>query len=78
MTKVIRASVLMFLLTCTAQAGIMQNDAPAPPPPQPASRVQEPTNSSQETSANGIMQNDAPGGLTQIALELLAILPSLL
>lgn len=58
----------------------MQNEAPAPPPPppsQPANFVQELTDTSQETSANGYMQNGAPGGLTQIALEMLAVMPSL-
>jgi hypothetical protein len=56
----------------------MQNEAPAPPPPsQPASTVQEPTDTSQETSADGIVQNDAPSALTQIALEVLAVMPSL-
>ena len=58
----------------------MQNGSPepAPPPPsQPASAVQEPTDTSQETSADGIVQNDAPSALTQIALEVLAVMPSL-
>ena len=78
MGKTIRASALVLLLACSAQAGIMQNDAPAPPPPsQPANSVQELSDTSQETSANGIMQNDAPSALTQIALEVLAVLPSL-
>ena len=78
MVKAIRTSALLLLLACSAQAGIMQNDAPAPPPPsQPASAVQGPTDTSQETSANGTMQNDEPSGLTQVALEVLAVLPSL-
>jgi len=55
----------------------MQNETPAAPPPsQPASAVQEPTDTSQETNASGVMQNDAPS-LTQIAWEVLAVLPSL-
>lgn len=78
MVKVIRASALVLLLACSAQAGYMQNDAPAPPPPAPpVSARQEPTNSPQEMSANGYMQNGAPSGVTQIALEVLAVLPSL-
>ena len=78
MVKAIRTSALLLLLACSAQAGIMQNDAPKPPPPpQPTSAVQEPTDTSQEPTANGYMQNDAPSGLTQIALEMLAVLPSL-
>jgi hypothetical protein len=47
----------------------MGNESPAPPP-QPASAMQEPT-------TNGIMQNDIANSLTQIALDLLAVLPSL-
>lgn len=78
MLKTIRVSALILLLACSAQAGIIQNEAPAPPPPsQPANFVQEPTDPSQETSANGDMQNDAPSALTQIALEMLAVMPSL-
>ena len=79
MGKAIRASALILLLACSAQAGIIQNEAPAPPPPpsQPASAVQEPADTSQEPTANGYMQNDAPSSLTQIALDVLAALPVL-
>ena len=78
MVKAIRTSALILLLTCSTQAGIMQNEAPAPPPqPQPASAVQETTDTSQETSADGYIQNDAPSDLTQVVLEVLAVLPSL-
>jgi hypothetical protein len=47
----------------------MGNGSPEPPPPAPA--VQEPT-------TGGEMQNDAADSLTQIALDILAVLPSLL
>jgi hypothetical protein len=78
MLKAARISALVLLLTCSVQAGIMQNEAPAPPPPsQPANSIQEPTDTPQETSANGYMQNDEPSALTQIALEVLAVMPSL-
>ncbi len=83
MLKPIRVSALILLLACSAQAGYMQTGSPQPPPPsQPANSVQEPIGTSQETSANGYMQNgymqnDASSGLTQIALEMLAVLPSL-
>jgi len=78
MVKAIRASALVLLLACSAQAGIIQNEAPALPPPlQSASATLAPTDTSQETSANGYMQNEAPSALTQIALEMLAVLPSL-
>lgn len=74
MGKTIRASVLVLLLACSAQAGWIQNGSPAPPPP-PTNAVQEPTD---EATTDGDIQNDAPGGLAQIALDLLAVLPSLL
>jgi len=44
--------------------------SPAPPPSQAANAVQEPT--------GGEMPNPAPDSLTQTALELLAVLSSLL
>lgn len=47
----------------------MPNDTPAPPPP---------TSAAEEPTANGWMGNDAAAGLTQIGLDLLAALPSLL
>jgi hypothetical protein len=79
MGKSIRASALVLLLACSAQAGIIQNETPAPPPPsQPASTVNEPTDATVvEPTADGIVQNDAQSSLTQIALEMLAVLPSL-
>ena len=79
MIKVIRTSALMLLLACSTQAGIMQNDAPAPPPPsQSVTAAQESAVTTVvEPTANGYMQNEAPSALTQIALEMLAVLPSL-
>jgi hypothetical protein len=59
----------------------MQNDVPAPPPPPPPSQsvstTQELTDVTDEPTANGYMQNDSLSGLTQIALEMLAVMPSL-
>jgi hypothetical protein len=69
MGKAIRASVLVLLLTCSVRAGWIQNGSPTPPP-QPANAVQEPT-------ADGWIQNETADSLTQIALDLLAVLPSL-
>ena len=78
MLKAIRVSTLILLLTCSAQAGYMQTGSPEPPPPsQPASSAQEPTDATDEPTANGYMQNGAPSGLMQIALDMLAALPSL-
>jgi hypothetical protein len=70
MRKILGVCLLVLLLTGSTSAGIMPNDTPAPPT-QPASAVQDPT-------ANGVMGNDAPDSLTQTALDLLALLPSLL
>lgn len=80
MLKTIRVSALILLLACSAQAGYMQNGSPEPPPPpsQPANSVQELSEVPDEPTVNGYMQNEAPSGLTQIALEMLAVLPSLL
>jgi hypothetical protein len=79
MLKAIRVSTLILLLACSAQAGYMQTGSPQPPPPsQPASTVNEPTDATVvEPTADGIVQNDAQSSLTQIALEMLAVLPSL-
>ena len=73
MGKAIRASALILLLACSAQAGWMGNDSPAPPAPPPQS-----TSAPEEPTANGWMGNGAAAGLTQIGLDLLAVLPSLL
>jgi hypothetical protein len=69
MGKAFRASLLVLLLACSAHAGYMPNGSPAPPP-QPTSAAQEPT--------GGDIQNGAVDSLAQIALDLLAVLPSLL
>jgi hypothetical protein len=84
MGKSIRASLLILLLACSAQAGYMPNDIPAPPPSQPSIAEpgimpnDSPTGTVDEPAADGIMGNDAAAGLTQAAWELLAVLPSLL
>jgi hypothetical protein len=69
MRKTISVAALLLALVCSAHAGEMQNESPAPPP--------QPTNAVQETT-DGEMPNDAAGSLMQIALDLLAVLPSLL
>lgn len=60
MGKAIRASVLVLLLTCSAQAGWIHNPVAGPQPPEPARVEQEP-------AANGEIQN----GLTETVLSLL-------
>jgi hypothetical protein len=71
MGKAIRASALILLLTCSAQAGYIPNETPVPPPSQPTVAAQEPT-------TDGYIPNDAADSLTQFALDLLAVLPALL
>jgi hypothetical protein len=73
MRKTLGVSLLVLLLTGSANAGIMPNDASTPPPPpsQPATADPEPTDAEQA----GEMPSDV---LTQTALDLLALLPSLL
>ncbi|HEX7315240.1 MAG TPA: hypothetical protein VF297_15035 [Pyrinomonadaceae bacterium] len=84
MSKAIRTSALMLLLACSAQAGIMGNESPVPPPSQPSVAEpgiipnESPTSAVDEPAANGWMGNEAAAGLTEAALELLAVLPSLL
>ena len=77
MGKAIRVSVLILLLACSAQAGYIPNDTPAPPPPPQTNIMQEPTDTDQEPTG-GVTPNDVADSLTQTALELLALLPSLL
>jgi hypothetical protein len=68
MGKAICASVLVLLMACTARADWMQNGSPAPPP----------ANAVQEQTTDGDISTTSANGLTQIALDLLALLPSLL
>ena len=70
MRKTLGVSLLVLLLTVPASAGLMPNESPAPPPPQPANAVQEPT-------TDGDITTMSADSLTQLALDLLAALPSL-
>lgn len=83
MRKTLGVCLLTLLLTCSASAGIMQNGSPAPPPPPPpASAVQDTTDGATlngEMGTPGVIST--PGAsdiLTRAALDLLALLPSLL
>jgi hypothetical protein len=81
MRKTLGICLLVLLLTGSAVAGEIQNESPAPPPSQPATAVQEPTGGEMQTgqpTLNGEMPNLAPDSLTQTALDLLAVLSSLL
>ena len=77
MVKAAPTFALILLLACSAQAGIIQNDRPAPLSSQPVNTPQKPTDATVQPTANDYMQNDATSDLTQVALELLAVLPSL-
>ena len=68
MRKTLTTAALLLAFCCPAFAGEMLT----PPAPQPPSvTAQEPTGGEMQ---NGIIQNEAPDSLTQIALNLLAIL----
>lgn len=68
MRKTVSIAALLLALTCSTYAGEMGNDSHTPPP---APIAQEPT-------TDGIMPDGATDSLTQIALDLLAALSSLL
>lgn len=79
MRKTLIAAALLLAFSCPALAGEMGTPgSPTPPPPPPATAVQEPTNADQEPILDSIMPNDVADSLTQTALDLLALLPSLL
>ena len=68
MRKTISVAALLLALTCPAYAGEMQNDKPQ------AATVQEPTTEGDIHTTEGEIQNDATASLTQIALDMLAVL----
>jgi hypothetical protein len=74
MRKTLGVFLLVLLLTGTANAGLIPNEIPAPPP-QPAT-VQEPTNTVQDSTTSDVA--GATDSMTQTALDLLALLSSLL
>lgn len=74
MRKTLGVCLLVLLLSGSTIAGEMPNWSPAPPPPAPA--VQEPTD--EATTDGEIQTTGVSNSLTQAALDLLALLPSLL
>ncbi|HEX8286014.1 MAG TPA: hypothetical protein VF588_21830 [Pyrinomonadaceae bacterium] len=68
MFKIIRACLLVLLLSCAAQAGEIQNGAPQPPPtPPPSEIVQEEAEATEESDqSNGLVDT-----LTEAALSVL-------
>ncbi len=81
MCKAIRASLLILLLACSAQAGLMPNGSPEPAS-QPASAPEEGYTASESfapsQSAAAYEGTNEAASLTLVALELFAVLPSLL
>jgi hypothetical protein len=69
MRKTILTAALMLAFCCPALAGEIATPG-TPAPPTHASVTQEPT-------TDGVMSTTSSGDLTQIALDLLAALPSL-
>ncbi len=70
MRKALSVTALILALTCSVYAGDMPNGTPQPPPPAPSSITQEPT--------GGEITTGVPSTLTQVTLDLLATLSSLL
>lgn len=87
MRKTLMTAVLVLVLSCPAFAGIMHTPGAPTQQPTPSSVVQEPT---EDATLNGIMHNPGEiptpgemhtgmsGSLAQVALDLLAVLPSIL
>lgn len=70
MRKTISVAALLLALTCSAYAGEIQNDSPKPS----SNAAQEPT----DENANGDIQNGMTDAVIQTAIDLFAVLPSLL
>jgi hypothetical protein len=70
MRKTLTTAALLLALSCTALGGEIQIPPIAPPDSPQANTPQEPT-------TNGWIQSESADSLTQIALDLLAALPSL-
>jgi hypothetical protein len=68
MRKTISVAALLLALTCPTYAGEIPNFSPAPP---------QISNTAQAPTTDGEMQNDSADRLTEVALDLLAVLPSL-
>ena len=75
MRQTLTTAALLLALSSPAFAGEVH--IPPAPQPTPASAVQEPTDGGQEPTA-GEIPNGATDILTETALDLLALLPSLL
>jgi hypothetical protein len=76
MGKAIRASALVLLLACSAQAGWTHSGVAEPPPPPPAEQEQTTSNDVADETG-GETQDGAAEALTQTVLDLLADLLAL-
>ena len=74
MLKTIRVSAMLLALAVSAHAG----EILTPPAPPPVSPIQQPTPVPTVVETEEIPPSDTEGSLTEIALSLLAVLPSLL
>lgn len=74
MRKTLMTAALLMALSCPAFAGEMHTP-PAPTPPQPVAATPEPTD---EEQAGEMGTPGAADILTQTALDLIALLPSIL
>jgi hypothetical protein len=73
MGKAVRASVLVLVLACSAQAGWIQNGVTDPPPPPPPQTLV-----AQEPPADNETPNDGPESLTETVLSVLESVLALL
>jgi hypothetical protein len=79
MRKILGVSLLVLLLTGSADAGLMPNGSPQPTPTsQPLSADPEPTDGAQDTASSGEISNAATDTLTQTTLDMYTLLSSLL
>ncbi len=70
MRKTLTTAALVLALSCLAFAGEMHTPpAPAPPPP---------TNAAQEPTTEATTEGGTQDGMTEVVLDLLTLLPSLL
>lgn len=73
MRKTLGVFLLVLLLTCSANAGIMGNDAPQPPPPPPSiTQSKQTVDGSNPDNTESESPNDAGDSLTRTVLDLLA------
>lgn len=79
MRKILGVSLLVLLLTGSADAGLMPNGSPQQTTtPKTSSAVPEPTDDARDVASDGETSNTTTNTLTQTTLDMLALLSSLL